>query len=44
LAAGFIKPAPPTLRLVADPAKVAAAIRKHLDQQQIASLVEELQR
>ena len=44
MAAGFIKPAPPTIRLVADPLKVAASIRKHLDQQQIAALVEELQR
>jgi hypothetical protein len=44
LAAGFIKPAPPTIRLVPDPVKVAAAIRKHLDQQQVASLVEELLR
>jgi hypothetical protein len=44
MAAGFIKPAPPTIRLVPDLAKVAAAIRKHLDPQQVASLVEELQR
>jgi hypothetical protein len=43
IAAGIITPVP-TIRLVPDPAKVAAAIRKHLDQQQIASLVEELQR
>jgi len=43
IAAGIIKPVP-TIRLVDDPAKVAASIRKHLDQQQIASLVEELQR
>jgi hypothetical protein len=43
IAAGIIHPVP-TIRLVPDPAKVAAAIRKHLDQQQIASLVEELQR
>jgi hypothetical protein len=41
--AGIIRPVP-TIRLVPDPAKVAAAIRKHLDQQQIASLVEELLR
>jgi hypothetical protein len=41
--AGIIHPVP-TIRLVPDPVKVAAAIRKHLDQQQIASLVEELQR
>ena len=44
LAAGFIIPAPPTIRLVSDPVKVAAAIHKHLDPQQVASLVEELQR
>jgi hypothetical protein len=44
LAAGFIKPAPPTIRLVPDPVKVAASIRRHLDPQQVASLVEELQR
>lgn len=43
IAAGIIKPVP-VVRLVADPAKVAAAIRKHLDPQQVASLVEELQR
>jgi hypothetical protein len=43
IAAGIIRPVP-TIRLVPDPAKVAASIRKHLDQQQIASLVEELQR
>jgi hypothetical protein len=43
IAAGIITPVP-TIRLVPDPVKVAAAIRKHLDQQQIASLVEELQR
>jgi hypothetical protein len=41
--AGIIKPVP-TIRLVPDPVRVAAAIRRHLDQQQIASLVEELQR
>ena len=43
IAAGIIKPVP-TIRLVDDPVKVAAAIRKHLDPQQVASLVEELQR
>jgi hypothetical protein len=43
IAAGIIKPVP-TIRLVDDPSKVAAAIRRHLDQQQIAALVEELQR
>lgn len=43
IAAGIIKPVP-VVRLVADPAKVAASIRRHLDQQQIAALVEELQR
>jgi hypothetical protein len=43
IAAGIIRPVP-VVRLVADPAKVAASIRRHLDQQQIASLVEELQR
>ena len=43
IAAGIIKPVP-TIRLVADPAKVAASIRRHLDQQQITELVEELQR
>lgn len=42
IAAGIIKPVP-TVRLVADPAKVAASIRRHLDQQQIAALVAELQ-
>jgi hypothetical protein len=41
--AGIIKPVP-TVRLVADMSKVAAAIHKHLDPQQVASLVEELQR
>ena len=41
--AGIIKPVP-TVRLVGDMSKVAAAIRKHLDPQQVASLVEELQR
>ena len=43
IAAGIIKPVP-TIRLVDDPVKVAAAIRKHLGPQQVASLVEELQR
>ena len=43
IAAGIIKPVP-TVRLVADVSKVAAAIRKHLDPQQVANLVEELQR
>jgi hypothetical protein len=43
IAAGIIKPVP-VVRLVADPAKVAASIRRHLDQQQIAALVEELSR
>ena len=43
IAAGIIKPVP-TVRLVADMSKVAAAIHKHLDPQQVASLVEELQR
>lgn len=43
IAAGIIKPVP-VVRLVDDPAKVAAAIRRHLDQQRIAALVEELQR
>ena len=43
IAAGIIRPVP-VVRLVDDPAKVAAAIRKHLDPQQVASLVEELQR
>ena len=43
IAAGIIKPVP-VVRLVDDPAKVAAAIRCHLDQQRIAALVEELQR
>ena len=43
IAAGIIKPVP-VVRLVDDPVKVAAAIRKHLDPQQVASLVEELQR
>ena len=42
IAAGIIRPVP-TIRLVPDLAKVAAAIRKHLDPQQVASLVEELQ-
>jgi hypothetical protein len=32
------------VRLVDDPAKVAAAIRRHLDQRQITALVEELSR
>ena len=43
IAAGIIRPVP-VVRLVDDPVKVAAAIRKHLDPQQVASLVEELQR
>jgi outer membrane protein TolC len=43
IAAGIVRPVP-TVRLVGDPVKVAAAIRKHLDPQQVASLVEELQR
>lgn len=43
IAAGIIKPVP-IIRLIPDPVKVAAAIRKHLDQQQVASLVEELLR
>jgi len=43
IAAGIIRPVP-TIRLVPDLAKVAAAIHKHLDPQQVASLVEELQR
>jgi hypothetical protein len=43
IAAGIIKPVP-TIRLVPDPVKVAASIRRHLDPQQVASLVEELQR
>lgn len=43
IAAGIIKPVP-TVRLVGDMSKVAAAIHKHLDPQQVASLVEELQR
>ena len=43
IAAGIIKPVP-TVRLVADMSKVAAVIHKHLDPQQVASLVEELQR
>ena len=41
IAAGIIKPVP-TIRLVDDPAKVAASIRRHLDQQQIIALVQEL--
>jgi hypothetical protein len=41
--AGIIHPVP-TIRLVPDPVKVAASIRRHLDPQQVASLVEELQR
>jgi hypothetical protein len=43
IAAGIIHPVP-TIRLVPDPAKVAASIRRHLDPQQVASLVEELLR
>ena len=43
IAAGIIKPVP-AIRLVPDLVKVAASIRKHLDPQQVASLVEELQR
>jgi hypothetical protein len=43
IAAGIIKPVP-VVRLVDDPAKVAASIRRHLGQQQIAALVEELTR
>ena len=43
IAAGIIKPVP-TVRLVGDMSKVAAAIHKHLDPQQVANLVEELQR
>ena len=43
IAAGIIKPVP-TIRLVDDPAKVAAAIRRHLTPEQLAALVEELQR
>lgn len=39
LAAGFIKPSPPTIRLVDDPAKVAAALRKHLTTAQLQALV-----
>jgi plasmid stabilization system protein ParE len=42
IAAGIVKSVP-TIRLVDDPAKVAAALRKHLSQQQIACLVQELQ-
>jgi hypothetical protein len=41
IAAGIIKPVP-VVRLVPDPAKVAASIRRHLDRQQITALVEEL--
>jgi len=41
IAAGIIKPVP-TVRLVDDPAKVAASIRRHLSQDQIAALVMEL--
>jgi hypothetical protein len=43
IAAGIIKPVP-VVRLVDDPAKVAASIRRHLDQQRITALVEELTR
>ncbi|NDG76166.1 MAG: hypothetical protein EBX49_12785, partial [Synechococcaceae bacterium WB8_1B_136] len=43
IAAGIIKPVP-VVRLVDDLAKVAAAIRRHLDQRQITALVEELSR
>ena len=39
MAAGFIKPSPPTIRLVDDPAKVAAALRKHLTTAQLQALV-----
>jgi hypothetical protein len=39
--AGIIKPVP-TVRLVDDPLKVAAAIRKHLTPEQLAQLVEAL--
>jgi hypothetical protein len=41
ITAGIIKPVP-TVRLVDDPAKVAASIRRHLSQDQIAALVVEL--
>ena len=41
IAAGIIKPVP-TVRLVDDPAKVAASIRRHLSQDQIEALVVEL--
>jgi hypothetical protein len=41
IAAGIIKPVP-TVRLVDDPAKVAASIRRHLSQDQIEALVMEL--
>jgi len=43
IAAGIIHPVP-TIRLVPNPVKVAASIRRHLDPQQVASLVEELLR
>jgi hypothetical protein len=39
MAAGFIKPSPPTIRLVDDPVKVAAALRKHLTAAQLQALV-----
>ena len=41
IAAGIIKPVP-TVRLVDDPAKVAAAIRKHLTPEQLTHLVQAL--
>jgi hypothetical protein len=41
IAAGIIRPVP-TVRLVDDPAKVAASIRRHLSQDQIEALVMEL--
>ncbi len=42
LAAGFIKPSPPTIRLT-DPARIAAALRKHLSAEQLAELAQLLQ-